>query len=55
VEATLVEAAAKKAQKGDETGAAAILKKSASWVLDLAKSAGSAALSAFLKSHLGIG
>jgi hypothetical protein len=54
VEATLVQAAAMKAQTGDEAGAAAILKKSSSWVLDLAKSAGSAVLAAFLKAHLGI-
>jgi hypothetical protein len=55
VEATIVDAAAKKAADGDEKGAAAILKKSAGWVLDLAKSAGSAVLVAFLKSHFGIG
>ncbi|HWK94707.1 MAG TPA: hypothetical protein VNR39_04710 [Pseudolabrys sp.] len=54
VEASLVEAAAKKAEAGDEKGAAAILKKSASWVLDLAKITGSAVLTAFLKSSLGL-
>jgi hypothetical protein len=54
VEATLVEAAVKKAQAGDQAGAAAVLKKSASWVLDLAKSAGSTILSDFLESHLGV-
>jgi len=55
VEAVLLDAAAKKAEGGDEAGAAAILKKSAGWVLDIAKSAGSAVISAFLKSHFGIG
>jgi hypothetical protein len=55
IEASLVEAAAKKAEAGDESGAGALLKKSAGWVLDLAKSAGSAVLAGFLKSHLGIG
>ena len=55
VEAALVETAAKKAKEGDEKGAAGILKKSAGWVLDLAKSAGSAVLVAFLKAHFGIG
>ncbi len=55
VEATLIDAAAKKAESGDEAGAAAILRKSAGWVLDVAKSAGSAVLVTFLKSQLGIG
>lgn len=53
-EAILIEVAAKKAADGDEKGAAALLKKSARWVLDIAKSAGSAALAAFFKTHLGI-
>jgi hypothetical protein len=52
VEATLLSTAAKKAESGDEAGAAS---SSRSWVLDLAKSAGSAVLAAFLKSHLGMG
>jgi hypothetical protein len=55
VEATLIDAAAVKAQAGDAGSAAAILKKSAGWVLDLAKSAGASVLVAFLKSQLGVG
>ena len=54
VETSLLEAAARKAKEGDEEGAAELLKKSASWVLELGKSAGSAVLTAFLKSHLGV-
>ncbi len=54
VEATVVEAAAAKAGAGDEEGAVAMLKKSAGWVLDIAKSAGSAVLVAVLKSRLGV-
>jgi hypothetical protein len=54
VEAIVVEAAAEKVKSGDDTGAAALLKKSAGWVLDLAKSAGSSALTAYLKSKVGL-
>jgi hypothetical protein len=54
VEATVVEAAAAKAGAGDEESAVAMLKKSAGWVLDIAKSAGSAVLVAVLKSRLGV-
>lgn len=54
-EASILEAAAKLVEKGDESSAAALLKKSASWVLDLAKSTGSGVLAAFLGSYLGIG
>lgn len=54
IEATLVKAAAEKAKAGDEAGAAGLLKKSASWVLDIAKTTGSAVLAAFVKSSIGI-
>lgn len=54
VEATLLDAAAKKVEDGDEAGAVGLLKKSAGWVLDLGKSAGATVLAAFLKAQLGI-
>lgn len=54
VEAECIETAAKKAAEGDEKGAIAYLKKASTWTLDLAKSAGSSLLSAYLKAHLGL-
>lgn len=53
-EAALIEAAAAKAEAGDETEAGRLLKKSADWVMDIAKSMGSSALASFLKSYLDI-
>ncbi|HYJ29931.1 MAG TPA: hypothetical protein VEW25_06275 [Allosphingosinicella sp.] len=55
VEAEVIEAAAKKAEAGDEKGAIGHLKKAAGWALGLGTTVGSVVLSAFLKSHLGIG
>lgn len=54
VEAVLLEKAADSAQQGNEAGIMQYLKKSASWVFDLAKGIGVAALEELLKSKLGI-
>ena len=54
LEATLVDLAATKAKSGDEPGAAAILKKCATWVLDLTKSVGGTVIGSFVKAHLGL-
>lgn len=55
LEATLIDVAAQKAKDGDPSGATAVLRKSAAWVLDLGKSVGGAVLTAFLKSYMGLG
>ena len=52
-QAVLVETAAEKAKEGDEEKAGSLLKSAAGWVLDAAKTIGSAALAAFIKSKFG--
>lgn len=54
IEAVLIESAAAKAKAGDEKSAADLFRKTASWVLDVAKSSSSAVLSSFLNSYLGL-
>lgn len=54
IQVQYVENAAKQAKEGTEDDAWGWLKKSAGWVLDLAKTAGSAVLEAFVKSKLGL-
>ncbi len=54
IEAEVIDAAAKKAEEGDENGVVAYLGKAAKWTFDLASSVGSSALNAFLKAKLGI-
>jgi hypothetical protein len=51
LDAELIEKAAAKAEAGDEKGAVGALKKVGSWALGIAATAGSAALTGFLKTH----
>lgn len=54
IEAEMIESAASKAEKGDEKGAVALLKKVGSWALGIGTTVGTAALTGFLKAN-GIG